>query len=295
MSTANVARDLDLLRRAVGDRALTYWGISYGSILGATYANLFPGKVRALALDGVADPVEWYTGRHGDGDDVPVFNRVGASRGTSDTLEQYFALCDAAGPGCALSDGSPRRRFKKLAAELKARPVILEEQGETFEVGYDELVSTTLDFLYFPDAWAQLAEMIRSAEDAVAARTTATATGAVLRMEALRAKLGPGAGATAAGAVPERGRSGSRRGLQRDRQPRPCRRLAPRRTQIRSPRPVLRPAVDVGNEHLRAMAGPRLRPLHRPVHRHAREPDPSRQSHVRPGHSIPGSAARWTA
>jgi pimeloyl-ACP methyl ester carboxylesterase len=190
MSTANVARDLDLLRRAVGDRGLTYWGISYGSILGATYANLFPENVRALALDGVADPVEWYTGRHGEGDDVPVFNRVGASGGSSATLDQYFALCDAAGPRCALSEGSPRRRFEKLARALRTQPVILEEEGETVEVGYDELVSTTLDFLYFPDEWAQLAEMIRSAEDAVAARTTATAAGAVFRLRALEATLG---------------------------------------------------------------------------------------------------------
>jgi pimeloyl-ACP methyl ester carboxylesterase len=55
MSTANVARDMDLLRRAVGDRKLTYAGYSYGSYLGATYANLFPGKVRALVVDGVLD------------------------------------------------------------------------------------------------------------------------------------------------------------------------------------------------------------------------------------------------
>ena len=63
MSTANVARDMDLLRRAVGDAKLTYAGYSYGSYLGATYANLFPGKVRALVVDGVLDPVAWSTGR----------------------------------------------------------------------------------------------------------------------------------------------------------------------------------------------------------------------------------------
>ena len=40
MSTADVARDLDLLRQAVGDRALNYLGVSYGTLLGATYANL---------------------------------------------------------------------------------------------------------------------------------------------------------------------------------------------------------------------------------------------------------------
>ncbi len=46
VSTANTARDLELLRRAVGDEKLTYHGISYSTYLGAIYANLFPGRVR---------------------------------------------------------------------------------------------------------------------------------------------------------------------------------------------------------------------------------------------------------
>ena len=50
LSTANVARDIDLLRQAVGDRKLTYDGISYGTYLGTTYAALFPQNVRALVL-----------------------------------------------------------------------------------------------------------------------------------------------------------------------------------------------------------------------------------------------------
>ena len=56
MSTADVARDLDLLRQAVGDSRLTYLGFSYGSHIGNTYANLFPGRVRAMVIDGVIDP-----------------------------------------------------------------------------------------------------------------------------------------------------------------------------------------------------------------------------------------------
>ncbi len=50
------ARDLDLLRQAVGDAKLTYWGISYGTLLGSTYAQLYPTKVRALVFDGNMDP-----------------------------------------------------------------------------------------------------------------------------------------------------------------------------------------------------------------------------------------------
>jgi pimeloyl-ACP methyl ester carboxylesterase len=63
MATADAARDLDLLRRAVGDKRLSYVGYSWGSYLGTTYANLFPSKVRALTVDGVLDPIAWSTGR----------------------------------------------------------------------------------------------------------------------------------------------------------------------------------------------------------------------------------------
>ena len=59
MSTANVARDLDVLRQAVGDEKLNYAGYSYGSYLGQVYANMFPGSFRALVIDGVLDPIAW--------------------------------------------------------------------------------------------------------------------------------------------------------------------------------------------------------------------------------------------
>ena len=55
VSTANVARDMDLLRKALGERKLNYFGYSYGTFLGATYASLFPNNYRAMVLDGPLD------------------------------------------------------------------------------------------------------------------------------------------------------------------------------------------------------------------------------------------------
>jgi pimeloyl-ACP methyl ester carboxylesterase len=52
MSTKDVARDLDVLRQAVGDSKLSYVGFSYGTLLGATYVNMFPTKARAIVIDG---------------------------------------------------------------------------------------------------------------------------------------------------------------------------------------------------------------------------------------------------
>ena len=56
MGTPNAARDMDVLRAALGDAKLTYLGKSYGTYLGTWYAQLFPSHVRALVLDGAIDP-----------------------------------------------------------------------------------------------------------------------------------------------------------------------------------------------------------------------------------------------
>ena len=58
VGTASAARDLDVLRAALGDAKLTYLGKSYGTYLGTWYAQLFPAHVRALVLDGAVDPAE---------------------------------------------------------------------------------------------------------------------------------------------------------------------------------------------------------------------------------------------
>lgn len=55
-TTSATARDLDLVRRALGDEKLHYFGVSYGTQLGGTYAHLFPGRAGRLVLDAVVDP-----------------------------------------------------------------------------------------------------------------------------------------------------------------------------------------------------------------------------------------------
>ena len=114
MATANVARDLDVLRQAVGDRRLSYVGFSYGSFLGVTYANLFPGRVRAVVVDGVLDPIAWTTGRGDEAETQPFSTRVRSDAGAQATLDEFFRLCDEAGPaGCAFA-GDSALRFAAL-------------------------------------------------------------------------------------------------------------------------------------------------------------------------------------
>ncbi|MER7724004.1 alpha/beta hydrolase [Streptomyces sp. NPDC096323] len=62
VGTTNAARDMDLIREVLGDRKLTYFGMSYGTELGGTYAHLFPAKVGRTVFDAVVDPTADSTG-----------------------------------------------------------------------------------------------------------------------------------------------------------------------------------------------------------------------------------------
>ena len=150
VSTANVARDLDLLRRAVGDRRLTY----DGTYLGATYAAMFPGNVRALVLDGNFDPPAYRAGAR-----TPFLRQHGAEGGWA-TLRQFFRLCAAAGPArCAFAaGGDPERKFAQLVARVRRQPITLPD-GDVVE--YGSLVFTTLVGLYVADEWAARAQFLQ--------------------------------------------------------------------------------------------------------------------------------------
>lgn len=165
MSTANVARDLDLMRAAVGDDQLTYFGVSYGSMLGATYANLFPDRVRAVVVDGILDPVAW---SNVEGE-VPFSTRLRSDVGAQATLDRVLDLCESAAPGnCALAPDASAR-FDELAETLSAGPVEVEDPGtgETFTVTYQDLIARTLQALYDPFSQPMLADDLALLEQVV--------------------------------------------------------------------------------------------------------------------------------
>ncbi|MGW1884552.1 alpha/beta hydrolase [Streptomyces sp. NPDC001970] len=126
VSTADTARDLDQLRQAVGDPQLTYLGISYGSILGATYANLYPDKVRAMTIDSNIDPQAWTNHASDDDPRLPTFLRMGSDVGAAAILDRFLALCGSTTTArCAFSAGSPeatRDKFDQLMQRLRERP-----------------------------------------------------------------------------------------------------------------------------------------------------------------------------
>jgi pimeloyl-ACP methyl ester carboxylesterase len=137
VSTADTARDLDQLRQAVGDEQLTYLGTSYGTFLGATYANLFPDRVRAMVLDAVVDPQAYMN--TGAARDLLLNTglRLGSDRSSAATLDQFLGHCGAATiERCAFSAGSPkatREKFDELMRRLQAHPQGVWTYGRTVD------------------------------------------------------------------------------------------------------------------------------------------------------------------
>jgi pimeloyl-ACP methyl ester carboxylesterase len=160
MSTANVARDMDMIREAVGDDQLTYQGFSYGTFLGATYANLFPDKVRAMVLDGVLDPVAW-SARGPLGRQV-LEQRLGSSVAARQTLQEFFRLCNDAGPRrCAFAPRS-QKRWDALLEHAGRTPITYLvgdlENGYIETVTDRDIISGALGAMYGSSQWSSFAE-----------------------------------------------------------------------------------------------------------------------------------------
>ncbi|MFE2105888.1 alpha/beta hydrolase [Kitasatospora sp. NPDC059463] len=119
LSTAEAARDLDVLRALLGDERLNYVGKSYGTLLGATYAGLFPGRAGRMVLDGAMDPSL----------DSLAGNRTQA--GGFETAWTAFARDCAARADCPLgrTEQQAGEQLAALFAEADARPLPTSDAG----------------------------------------------------------------------------------------------------------------------------------------------------------------------
>ena len=160
VSTADTARDLNLLRRAIGERRLNYVGASYGTLLGATYANLFPDRVRAMVLDGNLSPRAWGRRREqaNGGRFLSTYLREHVDQGSADILTAFLDLCGRSGTDrCAFSAGSEEATRDKFAALIQR----LRDQPAGAAVTYAQLVSTTAGALYDPSGWPEFARVLQ--------------------------------------------------------------------------------------------------------------------------------------
>jgi pimeloyl-ACP methyl ester carboxylesterase len=158
ISTADTVRDLDTLRKLVGDRTITYVGLSYGTFIGETYANLFPHRVRAMMLDGVIDPVAYTKSA-----EARIANGVSPTDGV---FEQFVALCQRAGPArCALAGHSETvaRRVARLFKEARRAPIPAPDASPPGSLSYGDLLLSAFAPLRDPHLWPQFAKDLNAA------------------------------------------------------------------------------------------------------------------------------------
>lgn len=155
VGTRDTARDMDVLRAALGQDKLTYFGQSYGSRLGAVYAEQFPDRVRALLFDAAVDP-------RLDGHEA-VLSSYGGFQQAFDGL----ATECAARFECPLGNDPARAtlRFQQLVRPLRTEPV----PALDTTLSFDDAIGSVISGLYAPDTWPLivdgLAELARGRGD----------------------------------------------------------------------------------------------------------------------------------
>ena len=145
IDTISVARDLDILRAVDGQQALTYLGYSYGTYLGATYAELFPANTGRLVLDGAVDPSL-----------SAEKLALGQAKGFEASLRAYVESCQSSKLGCPLSGDvdSGVSQVREFLESTKTAPVPTSDSKRPLT--YDLAVYGVLGSMYQTQAWPSL-------------------------------------------------------------------------------------------------------------------------------------------
>ncbi len=152
VSTVEAARDMDIVRAALGDPKLNYVGASYGTFLGATYAGLFPERAGRLVLDGAMDP------------SLPARRMNLDQTAGFETAFQSFAKDCVRQPDCPLgrkgtTTAQVGRNLKAFFGKLDARPIAAGSR----RLGESLATTGVIAAMYDEGAWAQLREALTAA------------------------------------------------------------------------------------------------------------------------------------
>jgi pimeloyl-ACP methyl ester carboxylesterase len=153
VSTANVARDIDLIRQALGEDKITYFGYSYGTFLGATYASMFPTHYRAMVLDGPVDADAYIND--------PLRDLSAQTSGFERALGRFFQACAANQAACSNFGGSdPWDAFDQLIDRLDATPLAVGDRT----LDGDDVRTGVASALYSKSLWPTLAAALAHAQ-----------------------------------------------------------------------------------------------------------------------------------
>ena len=152
LDTRTAARDLDAIRAALGENELNFIGLSYGSYLGTTYAQLFPRRVGRMVLDGIID--------HAQGATRFMLDEA---KTMEDTFNRFAAWCDR-DTSCALHGQDVGAVWDKLVAKADKTPLQVPDHppvtGDTMRLTLPALMPKTG---LVADSWPPLAEGIAQA------------------------------------------------------------------------------------------------------------------------------------
>ncbi|HEV3382626.1 MAG TPA: alpha/beta hydrolase [Trebonia sp.] len=149
MTTENVARDMDSIRKAFGVSKINYYAFSYGTYIGQVYATLFPDRVRRMVLDSTVDPNGvWWS------DNI---DQDYAFQGRQDAFFAWTAKYDAY-YHLGSTTAEVQANWYKARAMLKARPI--DGPDGTPMIGEDEFDDTFLLGGYLDTLWPGLAQAL---------------------------------------------------------------------------------------------------------------------------------------
>jgi len=157
-STADVARDLDFMRKAVGDDKMTYLGFSYGTFLGATYASLFPGKMRAVVLDGALD-AKTYINR-------PMQGLREQTSAVERAIGRIWQACASDQAACSGFGGNdPWLAFDELIDRADAAPIPAPGYApDPRPIKGDDLRAAAFSAIYAKQNWGDFTQAVAQAD-----------------------------------------------------------------------------------------------------------------------------------
>ncbi|MEV7693301.1 alpha/beta hydrolase [Microbacterium sp. NPDC089189] len=150
ITTVQSARDMDLLRAVLGDEELNYLGFSYGTFLGATYADLYPERVGRMVLDGAIDPQTSML-------DVSTTQGIGFES----ALRAYMASCLLT-TDCPFA-GTVDEAMSDLGILLASVDRMPLPNADGRQLGADSLMTGIIAALYSQDSWPYLTMALSSA------------------------------------------------------------------------------------------------------------------------------------
>ncbi|WP_411107604.1 alpha/beta hydrolase [Streptomyces sp. cmx-4-9] len=154
LGTGSNAKDIDLLRQALGEEVLSFYGRSFGSYVGTVYAAQFPQRVRAMVLDGAYDPRRYA--------DLPYAYDTGQFVALDAAVGRFLDWCAREAAACGFGDGRPREAFEELKRALDADPVVTASGRPA--TGYTLAYRLMFNINSGKEVWPYLGEALRAAQ-----------------------------------------------------------------------------------------------------------------------------------